>query len=247
MVEAIRIAPDRIREMLVRQPTLGARIWRAFQRRCELLMTTDFHGMRVPNKLARALAVLAQPALPCLLTNRKVLGLHVLQVDDSAVTKKWSERPENPSDLLDRQVRALFVRVECSAFFGAVILNRLLHRLEGIGIGLPILPGEELHGPLIDQLFGGEFFPHTQLRERAIERRGRNVWVWVPDKKPCIDGAAASENQSRGRPRGFFAAWGNIATVDSVPYENVANAPNRSANSLQLKVSSCKYLHYNKL
>jgi len=47
VVEAIRIAPDRVREMLVRQPTLGARIWRAFQRRRELLMTTDFQGMRV--------------------------------------------------------------------------------------------------------------------------------------------------------------------------------------------------------
>jgi thioredoxin reductase (NADPH) len=47
LVEAIRIAPDRVREMLVRQPTLGARIWRAFQRRRELLMTTDFQGMRV--------------------------------------------------------------------------------------------------------------------------------------------------------------------------------------------------------
>jgi len=30
----------------VRQPTLGARIWRAFQRRRELLMTTDFQGKR---------------------------------------------------------------------------------------------------------------------------------------------------------------------------------------------------------
>ncbi|MGA3077446.1 MAG: FAD-dependent oxidoreductase [Bryobacteraceae bacterium] len=34
-------------EMLVRQPTLGARIWRAFQRRRELLMATDFQGLRV--------------------------------------------------------------------------------------------------------------------------------------------------------------------------------------------------------
>src|SRR6202163_2907563 len=47
VVEAIRVAPDKVREMLVRQPTLGARIWRAFQRRRELLMTTDFQGMRV--------------------------------------------------------------------------------------------------------------------------------------------------------------------------------------------------------
>src|ERR1700693_3635409 len=41
VVEAIRIAPDKVREMLVRQPTLGARIWRAFQRRRELLLTTE--------------------------------------------------------------------------------------------------------------------------------------------------------------------------------------------------------------
>jgi thioredoxin reductase (NADPH) len=47
VVEAIRIAPDKVREMLVRQPTLGARIWRAFQRRRELLMATDFQGIRV--------------------------------------------------------------------------------------------------------------------------------------------------------------------------------------------------------
>jgi thioredoxin reductase (NADPH) len=46
-VEAIRISPDKVREMLVRQPTLGARIWRAFQRRRELLMATDFQGLRV--------------------------------------------------------------------------------------------------------------------------------------------------------------------------------------------------------
>src|ERR1022692_75759 len=45
--EAIRIRPDKVREMLVRQPTLGARIWRAFQRRRELLMATDFQGLRV--------------------------------------------------------------------------------------------------------------------------------------------------------------------------------------------------------
>ena len=83
----------------------------------------------------------------------------------------------------------------------------------------------ELNGPLMNQLFGREFFPHSQFRERAIERKGRDVWVWVPDQKPCIDGAAASENQSRGQARGFFAAWGNIATVDSVPYEDVAHAP----------------------
>jgi thioredoxin reductase (NADPH) len=46
-VEAIRIRPDKVREILVRQPTLGARIWRAFQRRRELLMATDFQGLRV--------------------------------------------------------------------------------------------------------------------------------------------------------------------------------------------------------
>jgi thioredoxin reductase (NADPH) len=46
-VEAIRISPDKVREMLVRQPTLGARIWRAFQRRRELLMATDFQGLSV--------------------------------------------------------------------------------------------------------------------------------------------------------------------------------------------------------
>src|SRR5450432_4645458 len=46
-VEAIRISPDKVREMLVRQPTLGARIWRAFQRRRDLLMATDFQGLRV--------------------------------------------------------------------------------------------------------------------------------------------------------------------------------------------------------
>ena len=46
-VEAIRISSDKVREMLVRQPTLGARIWRAFQRRRELLMATDFQGLSV--------------------------------------------------------------------------------------------------------------------------------------------------------------------------------------------------------
>jgi len=45
--EAIRISPDKVREMLVRQPTLGARIWRAFQRRRDLLMATDFQGLSV--------------------------------------------------------------------------------------------------------------------------------------------------------------------------------------------------------
>ena len=44
-VEAIRIRPDKVREMFVRQPSLGARIWLAFQRRRDLLMTTNLRSV----------------------------------------------------------------------------------------------------------------------------------------------------------------------------------------------------------
>ncbi len=46
-VEAIRISPHSVREMFVRAPELGARLWRAFQRRRELLLQTAFDGLRV--------------------------------------------------------------------------------------------------------------------------------------------------------------------------------------------------------
>jgi thioredoxin reductase (NADPH) len=46
-VEALRIAPGKLRQMFVRQPALGERIWRAMQRRRELLLETSFQGLRV--------------------------------------------------------------------------------------------------------------------------------------------------------------------------------------------------------
>ena len=46
-VEAIRIPARGVREMFVRAPELGARFWRAFQRRRELLLQTAFDGLRV--------------------------------------------------------------------------------------------------------------------------------------------------------------------------------------------------------
>jgi len=46
-VEAIRISPDKVREMLVRQPTLGARYLASISTRRELLMATDFQGLSV--------------------------------------------------------------------------------------------------------------------------------------------------------------------------------------------------------
>jgi thioredoxin reductase (NADPH) len=46
-VEAVRIHAAGVREMFVRRPVLGERFWRAFQRRRELLLETDFQGLRV--------------------------------------------------------------------------------------------------------------------------------------------------------------------------------------------------------
>ena len=46
-IEAIRIQTHGIREIFVRQPELGARLWQAFQRRRELLLQTAFDGLRV--------------------------------------------------------------------------------------------------------------------------------------------------------------------------------------------------------
>src|ERR1019366_6670212 len=82
-----------------------------------------------------------------------------------------------------------------------------------------------------------------QLRERTMERKGRDVWVWVPDQKPCVDGTAASKNQSTGQPFWIFAAGGSMATVDAVPHKNVPHALNCSSNSLQLEALTCKYLY----
>jgi thioredoxin reductase (NADPH) len=46
-VEAVRIPPAKVREMFVRAPVLGERLWRAMQRRRELLLATGFQGLRV--------------------------------------------------------------------------------------------------------------------------------------------------------------------------------------------------------
>lgn len=46
-VEAIRIVADDLRQLFVRQPTLGEKLWRAMQRRREALLTTAFQGLRV--------------------------------------------------------------------------------------------------------------------------------------------------------------------------------------------------------
>ncbi len=46
-VEAVRIPPANLREMFVRRPVLGERLWRAMQHRRELLLETGFQGLRV--------------------------------------------------------------------------------------------------------------------------------------------------------------------------------------------------------
>ena len=46
-LEAIRIPPDKIREMFVKKAALGERLWRAFQHRRELLLETAFQGLSV--------------------------------------------------------------------------------------------------------------------------------------------------------------------------------------------------------
>lgn len=46
-VQALRLTPDRLREMFVRRPALGERYWRSFQRRRELLLASNFRGLSV--------------------------------------------------------------------------------------------------------------------------------------------------------------------------------------------------------
>ena len=46
-VEAIRLAPERLRVLFVREPVLGERLWRAFQQRRERLLQTAFQGLGV--------------------------------------------------------------------------------------------------------------------------------------------------------------------------------------------------------
>ncbi len=46
-VDAIRIPPENIREVFVRRPAIGERIWRAMQSRRERLLQTEFQGLRV--------------------------------------------------------------------------------------------------------------------------------------------------------------------------------------------------------
>jgi thioredoxin reductase (NADPH) len=46
-IESIRFSPAKIRELIVRKPHLGDRFWRAFQRRRQLLLASDFRGLSV--------------------------------------------------------------------------------------------------------------------------------------------------------------------------------------------------------
>jgi thioredoxin reductase (NADPH) len=46
-VEALRISPSNLHQLLVKQPALGERIWKGMQRRRELLLETTFQGLRI--------------------------------------------------------------------------------------------------------------------------------------------------------------------------------------------------------
>ena len=98
-------------------------------------------------------AILPKPTLPCLLKCREVFRLYILQVRNAETLKKGGERLQYSGDLLDRQLRAFLLFVERSALFSKVVLNRLLHCLEGAWVELPTL-GKELNHPLLDQILG---------------------------------------------------------------------------------------------
>jgi thioredoxin reductase (NADPH) len=46
-VEAIRLTPRQLRILFTRRPQLGEKIWRSYQRRRELLLTSNFRGLTV--------------------------------------------------------------------------------------------------------------------------------------------------------------------------------------------------------
>jgi thioredoxin reductase (NADPH) len=46
-VEAIRLTPRQLRMLFTRRPQLGEKMWRSYQRRRELLLTSNFRGLTV--------------------------------------------------------------------------------------------------------------------------------------------------------------------------------------------------------
>jgi thioredoxin reductase (NADPH) len=46
-VEAIRLTPKQLRILFTRRPQLGEKLWRSYQRRRELLLTSNFRGLTV--------------------------------------------------------------------------------------------------------------------------------------------------------------------------------------------------------
>ena len=176
-----------------------------------------------------------------------MLCLYVFEVLNAAVLEKWGQRLQNPGDLLNREIRALFVRVKCSALLGEIVLNRLLDSLEGIRVEASTGAGEKLNGPLIDEFFGREFFAHAQFCERSVELEGRYGRVRMTNKKACIDRATAAENQSRRHAFGVFGARRGVSALGSVPNVDVAHVHNCSANSLQLEQVTNKHIVINQL
>jgi thioredoxin reductase (NADPH) len=49
-VEAIRLTPDQLRDMFIRQSEIGEKFWRSFQRRRQLLLVSNFRGLSVYGK-----------------------------------------------------------------------------------------------------------------------------------------------------------------------------------------------------
>jgi hypothetical protein len=116
-----------------------------------------------------------------------VLCLYVFEVHNAAVLEKRGQRLQNPGDLLNRELRALFVRVKCSALLGEIVVNRLLDSLEGVRVEASTGAGEKPNGPLIDEFLGREFFAHAQFCERSVELEGRYGRVRMANKNACIN------------------------------------------------------------
>jgi CRP-like cAMP-binding protein len=46
-VEAIRLSPNQLRDMFIRRPQIGEKFWKSYQRRRDLLLTSNFRGVSV--------------------------------------------------------------------------------------------------------------------------------------------------------------------------------------------------------
>jgi hypothetical protein len=92
-----------------------------------------------------------------------VFRLHIFEVHKATGFEKGRQGFQNSGDLLDGELRALFVLIECAAPLLQLIPDALLNCFEFVKVETSAATREKLNRPLIDQFFGCESFFHAQF------------------------------------------------------------------------------------